>query len=460
MVTRLGRIEGLLGQRLDGLDYRSIAELVGIPEAAEGEDLDYKQEHYSQDDRGREELAKDIAAFANHTGGLLVIGMAESKGVPSKVFDVELDDARLRHIRQVIMANTAPPVPYEPIPIHNPDASGTGFLLLAVPRSPASPHAVTAPVSRPSRDVLRYPRRGGSRTEWLTETDVATAYRARFTAAAERGQRLPDIEEDLVDALAARTTPHLIVTVVPEQPGNMVIDSARFARYRQEILDTPLYLGQPASRFKSVRVGSRRLIVTEGAPVRNDTRAELHRDGSATVALPLKGRIYVDDYEEAELHTAEPGDVVYPLLCALPFLAVHARDRTGASGLAQASVTLVADMAAHPSRARAIEFGRPDIVPFRVDRIDPATGRPGPLTGGSYPHATAYSGVLLDDLADCERGLLQATAALADELLQTYGYPETGLITRAGELKPLGFSERTSGAVAEWAQQRGLVCPP
>jgi hypothetical protein len=42
------------------------------------------------------------------------------------------------------------------------------------------------------------------------------------------------------------------------------------------------------------------------------------------------------------------------------------------------------------------------------------------------------AGVLLDDLADGERGLLQATAALADELLQTYGYPETGLITRAG----------------------------
>ncbi|MGW3509188.1 hypothetical protein [Streptomyces sp. NPDC000994] len=30
---------------------------------------------------------------------------------------------------------------------------------------------------------------------------------------------------DLVDALAARTTPHLIVTVVPEQAGEMVIDS-------------------------------------------------------------------------------------------------------------------------------------------------------------------------------------------------------------------------------------------
>ncbi|WP_030738947.1 helix-turn-helix domain-containing protein [Streptomyces sp. NRRL F-2890] len=460
MVTRLGRIEGLFGRRLDELDYRSLADLVGLPEAAEGEDLDYKQDHYRQDDRGREELAKDIAAFANHTGGLLVIGMAENKGVPSKVFDVELDDARLRHIRQVIVSNTAPPVPYEPIRVHNPEAPGTGFLLLAVPRSPAGPHAVTAPVSKPLRDALRYPRRGGSRTEWLTETDVATAYRARFTAATDREQRLADVEKELVEALSDRTTPHLIVTVVPEQAGNMVIDTPRFARYRTELLETPLFLGQPTNEYKNVWVGPRRLVLRERSLVRSNVRAELHRDGSATIGMPLYGRIHVDDYDDAQLHTAEPGDIVYPLLCALPFLATHARDRAGASGLAQASVTLVADMAAHPTRAGVIELGRPGIVPFRVDQINPETGRPVPLTRESYPHATAVASVLLDDLADRGRGLLQATALLGDELLQTYGSPETGLITRDGELNPARFSEVTSGAVTDWAHQQGLLNSP
>ncbi|MFG2289455.1 hypothetical protein ACGFOU_25720 [Streptomyces sp. NPDC048595] len=114
-------------------------------------------------------------------------------------------------------------------------------------------------------------------------------------------------------------------------------------------------------------------------------------------------------------------------------------------------------MAAHQTQASAIDLDRPDIVPFCVDRINPATGRPQPLTCASHPHATAYAGRLLDDLADCERGLLQATAALADELLQTYRYPETGLITRAGELNRVDSSERTSGAVTDWAQQHGLL---
>ncbi|MFE4998944.1 helix-turn-helix domain-containing protein [Streptomyces mirabilis] len=456
MVTRLTRLEGLLGRRLDNVDYDCITALVGNSEAAESEDLDYKRSHYATDDKGREELAKDVAAFANHTGRLLILGMAENKGVPSMVFDVDLDDTHLQRIGQTIANNRAPPVSYEPIPVPNPSSPNAGFLLLAVPRSPYGPHAVTAPPTKPSRDSLRYPRRGGSTTEWLTETDVPTAYRARFTSAAERDQRLADVEEDVVGALVRRTTPHLIVTVVPEQAGDMVFDSDRFARYKEELLATELLLGQGVRNFGRVTVGPRRLIVTEGGS-RYSARAELHRDGSATIAIPLAGQLQVDDNDAAQLHTTEPGDIVYPLLCALPFLAAHARDRAAASGPAHVGVALVADMAAHPTQARFLDLDRPGVVSFRVDRIDPASGRRAPLTPEPCNYATAHAGVLLDDLADLDRGLLQATAALADELLQAYGYPETGLITRTGDLQPSLFTHRNSGAVEQWARQRRLL---
>lgn len=127
---------------------------------------------------------------------------------------------------QVIANNTAPPVPYEPILVPNPEAEGTGFLLLAVPRSQQAPHAVTATPTKASKDVLRYPRRGGSQTDWLTETMVATAYRARYTAAAAREERLTDVESDIVLSVVERTTPHLIVALVPQMPGEMVINAS------------------------------------------------------------------------------------------------------------------------------------------------------------------------------------------------------------------------------------------
>ena len=162
MVTRLRRLEGLLGRQLDDVDYNSIADLVGNAEAAESEDLDYKQAHYSADDKGREELAKDVASFANHTGGLLLLGMAEDKGVPSKVFDVDLDDRHLRHIRQVIANNTAPPVPYEAWmqAVHEGNTSGAtsgySIRISAVPGA-HPPHSPPVPVGG-CRQQTRCPR--------------------------------------------------------------------------------------------------------------------------------------------------------------------------------------------------------------------------------------------------------------------------------------------------------------
>jgi hypothetical protein len=130
MAMRSQRLEDPLGDRLKVLDHQNIADLVGNPDAGEWEDLDYKRAHYATDEHGREELAKDVAALANHVGGLIVLGMAEAGGVPSKVFDVDLDDQHLRRIRQVVANNTAPLVLYEPILLRNPASPGRGFLLL------------------------------------------------------------------------------------------------------------------------------------------------------------------------------------------------------------------------------------------------------------------------------------------------------------------------------------------
>ncbi|MEU0853496.1 ATP-binding protein [Streptomyces flaveolus] len=456
MVMRSRRLEELFGARLDNLSYQDVKGLVGNPDAAEAEDLDYKRTHYASDDKGKEELAKDVAALANHRGGVLVLGMAEAKGVPSRVFDVDLDDQHLRRIRQVIANNTAPPVPYEPIRVPDPDDEGRGFLLLAVPRSPQAPHAVTATPTKDSKDVLRYPRRGGSQTEWLTETMVATAYRTRYTAAAARDERLAEVENDIVLSVVQRTTPHLIVALVPEMPGEMVINASTFEQHRVELLGTELYLGQGHRLFGYATVGARRLIAQES---RGDqgARAELHRDGSAAIVLPLYTHQSKVRGDEVDLQFVEPGEIVYNLLCALPFLATHARDRTAASGTAVAKVVLVNDIGSHPDASIHTVAEYRDPLPMTVDRLHSGTGRR--MSTSTQPCEYAYSEatVLLDDVADHGRGLLQAVAVLADELLHAYGIPETGLLTTDGELRPHGFTDRNRGALAAWAKDHDLL---
>ncbi|MGX1266814.1 hypothetical protein RKD18_000008 [Streptomyces phaeoluteigriseus] len=76
-------------------------------------------------------------------------------------------------------------------------------------RSPYAPHAITAPPTRPSREALRYPRRGGSQTEWLTETDVATAYRAGTSGLAR-------VRAALVSDMAGHPTQHILD---PDRPA-------------------------------------------------------------------------------------------------------------------------------------------------------------------------------------------------------------------------------------------------
>ncbi|MFF2518387.1 hypothetical protein [Streptomyces sp. NPDC058086] len=54
-------------------------------------------------------------------------------------------------------------------------------------------------------------------------------------------------------------------------------------------------------------------------------------------------------------------------------------------------------------------------------------------------------------------GSLQATDVLADELLQAFGYPETGLITHDGQFHPDKFGPRIAAALTQWAHQHGLT---
>jgi hypothetical protein len=454
MLYRSRRLEALLGGSLDAVPYADLAALANNPEAAEAEDLDYKRELSAADDKGKEELAKDIAAFANHIGGIIVVGMADTNGIPTKVMDSDVSDAHQRHLQQVVAHNTAPPVRFETRAVHNPATPGRGFLILAVQRSPQGPHAVTAPPTKPTEKALRYPRRAASKTDWLTETDVATAYHRRFSAAADRGQRLEDTERELLTGLPASNVAHLLVSVTPEVPGDMQITQASYRRHRNELLTAALFLGEDEPLFTEVRIGSRRLIAQGGDPGGYwYNRCELHRDGSGGTAMRMGSRTETE--QMVEFAWAEPDTVVYELLTALYLLGSHARDRAGTTGTALIKAALVDAPHSHPQGPPTPNMH--PLMPFRIDNVSSVSGRRAALSTQFCAFADSQAAALLDDLADGGTGLVQTASVLADELFHAFGIAEAVPITRDGEIRSTVWSEDLRPRILRWAQAHRIA---
>ncbi|MFJ6663652.1 helix-turn-helix domain-containing protein [Streptomyces sp. NPDC091383] len=449
MHYRSRRLEALFGAPLDTVTYADISALVNNPEAAEAEDLDYKRELLAADTKGKEELAKDVAAFANHIGGVLVVGLADTQGIPSKVTDSDVTDAHQRHLQQVVASNTAPPVRFDLRAVHNPTNPGRGFLILAIPRSPQGPHAVTAPPTKPTQIALRYPRRGASKTEWLTETDVATAYYRRFNAFVDRSQRLAAVESELLQSLPESNVAHLLVSLSPEVPGDMQITQNSFSTYKTELLTTAWLLGKDSAPLTDVRIGSRRLITHGG---RADgpwyCHSELHCDGSGTWAMRLGH--HVSTVDMTEFAWAEPDTVIYGLLSALHLLGSHARDRSGATSTVLVKAALVEAPHAHP--AGPLKPNLHPLLPFRIDGYNRLLGMRASLSTQFCEYSHSEGAALLDDLADSGPALVRAAAPLANELFQSFGIPEASPITRDGTIRSSAWSADLKTSILRWSQ--------
>ncbi|QIY68887.1 helix-turn-helix domain-containing protein [Streptomyces sp. RLB1-33] len=454
MSPRFPRVEALLGGSLEQVTYSQFASLVGNPDAKEDEDLDYKAAHYSADQAGRTELAKDVAALANGIGGVLVLGFAEDRrtSIPSAVTPVELTDGKLRQIRQAIASNLRPTPRIELLTKPDQPGSHQGILLIAVPRSLDAPHAVV------EQTRLAYPRRNGSTTTWLTEAEIATAYRRRFEQLADRRDRIARIDHD-VEGAAERLVeggrleegdPLLTVSLVPDIPGDMVIDHASVQRVStQELAAIPL-LGRTTSTFCGAMVGARRIVLFDDRPPRYI--AELHSDGSGAWAArtPMLG-ISQDD-SNTWPYGADTDSIVTLVLSALRHLAQHAVTRTGAAGTAALRVRLESQTPVgggpmrlpNLPRTRAIHLAHEALVPQEMGVRVSAT---------AHRSAVGYAHALLNDLADGGIGLVQSASLLISDLFQHYGLAEPAQISRDGSIIASGWSEPERTRISTWAQQ-------
>jgi len=113
---------------------------------AESKTLDYKKALNVENDKTKDEFRRDIASFANASGGYLVYGMKEKDdqpGVPEELcgFDIDKPDSLKRQLNQILEAHIRPRIPnitMQEVPLKN----GKFAFVIRIPQSFNKPHQV------------------------------------------------------------------------------------------------------------------------------------------------------------------------------------------------------------------------------------------------------------------------------------------------------------------------------
>jgi hypothetical protein len=325
--------------------------------------------------------------------------------------------------------------------VEDPANPGTGFLLVVVPRSSRQPHAVLV------NEGLRYPRRNGSTTRYLAEAEVAAAYRDRFFSFGAQSDRAGDVERDLLARLATDRWPWVVISLVPDLPGDLVIDAAARRSFRAEVVGIDPLIVPGGVVWQRVSVGRRRLVADgtmRESPLASWLGAELHSDGAGAFAVVVRnlneGRVGGSETERL----IDDEDVVLGILSGLRLLARHARDRAAAGGEALVRVQL------HPVGEVNLPLrlghtrGFMDMGGTLGDQVVNAPVRPAQLI------------VPLDDLADGGPDLIATGALLSSDLFQAFGYPEVTQVTREGQLRKRYWSRGRWPELETWANSAGI----
>lgn len=106
--------------------------------------LDFKRDLKVDADIDKKELAKDVCAFANSSGGIILIGVDEDDNAKASELtgvDIKSEDVLIRKIQQILQARISPRIPgirFRKIDLEN----GRSVFAVEIPKSFVSPHMV------------------------------------------------------------------------------------------------------------------------------------------------------------------------------------------------------------------------------------------------------------------------------------------------------------------------------
>lgn len=130
----------MFNKPLSKVTLDDVKDLVESRKEKEGQHLDYKRE-LSGADKDKKEFLKDVTAFANSSGGYLIIGADEKTtkvcGTPDMIGNQKIEE----WISNVLTTNVDQKVRYEMqlLPLE----TGKTVIVIHIPESPRKPHMVT-----------------------------------------------------------------------------------------------------------------------------------------------------------------------------------------------------------------------------------------------------------------------------------------------------------------------------
>jgi hypothetical protein len=232
VTIRLPSVEARLGASLGGVGEAAVRRLLGQPET---EDLDFKRELYIAGPVGNGDLSTDVAAMANSGGGVIVLGLDEfGAGIAQAATHVLLSDQEELRMRSAVASAVAPMPQWTVLRVPDSGAAPDhGFYLLIVASSDQAPHAVR------KNNNLKYPVRNGASTRYLTEHEVADAYRNRFDGARARVARLDELEAGVqLRGVPFSYMPWLTLALAPTTAARLRMSNAVISTVRQWLATT------------------------------------------------------------------------------------------------------------------------------------------------------------------------------------------------------------------------------
>ena len=185
----------------------------------ESSHIEYKRQLNITKARDRKEIAKDVSAFANGMGGIIVYGIEEretTEGPPIPVSLCPIQEPGLeKRLEDILLNSTSPRMEFRINPIV---VDGGYYVVVEIPQSFAGPHMVTL------GDESRYYKRRNFQAYPMTEEEIRVAY-------LHSAQSLDTVRERYVNARLTPTTNGIFyvqTVAVPLYMHDLLINPPRF----------------------------------------------------------------------------------------------------------------------------------------------------------------------------------------------------------------------------------------